>query len=199
MSLFILPVRYSLFIHPLISMYLKIYSIAAEFQNIFKLHKWEISTIQKLYICLQKKKKGLWFDFSIQKSILFHTPNKYSYSLTLTPSLKEEIHTQNHNNQYKIHTKLSKFHKTIIASILVYKKSIPFFASSSFSSSSFLLFFFSLSLHFALILRPKNEIFLVLSPCIFNFPFYCPLVLKAPFICNSSYAYFTLTYNLLIL
>ena len=42
-------------------MYLEIYFGAAEFQNIFKIHKWECSiyTKKKLYICLQTTKRIL--------------------------------------------------------------------------------------------------------------------------------------------
>ena len=58
-SLFILPVHYNMFIHTLISMYLEIYSVLAEFQNIFKIHRWECSTYTK--------KKNFTFVYKQQK------------------------------------------------------------------------------------------------------------------------------------
>ena len=58
-SLFILHVHYNLFIHTLISMYLEIYYVAAKFQNIFKLHKWECSTYTKTLHLFTNNKKNI--------------------------------------------------------------------------------------------------------------------------------------------
>ena len=66
-SLFILPVHYNLFIHTLISMYLEIYSVAAEFQNIFKLHKWECSTYTKTLHLFTNNKKNITYTKIDQK------------------------------------------------------------------------------------------------------------------------------------
>ena len=78
-SLFILPVHYNLFIHTLISMYLEIYSVAAEFQNVFKLHKWECSTYTKTLHLFTKNKKIITYTKVDQK--VFRWASNYVLTL----------------------------------------------------------------------------------------------------------------------
>ena len=78
-SLFILPVHYNLFIYTLISMYLEIYFVAVEFQNIFKLHKWEFSTYTKTLHLFTNNKNNITYTKIDQKVFWWES----NYVLTL--------------------------------------------------------------------------------------------------------------------
>ena len=77
--MFILPVHYNMFIHTLISMYLEIYFVAAEFQNISKLHKWECSTYTKTLHLFTNNKKNSTYTKIDQK--VFRWASNYVLTL----------------------------------------------------------------------------------------------------------------------
>ena len=68
-----------MFIHILISMYLEIYSVATEFQNIFKTHKWECLTYTKNFTFVYKQQKE-YYIYKIDLKVFRWASN---YVLTL--------------------------------------------------------------------------------------------------------------------
>ena len=68
-----------LFIPTLISMYLEIYFVAAEFQKIFKLHKWECSTYTKTLHLFTNNKKNITYTKIDQK--VFRWASNYVFTL----------------------------------------------------------------------------------------------------------------------